>query len=194
MCAVWDAVRGGQRVRAADGRCVCGVCVARSSGVNNGPAGVCVPAGAVSPPGAVVVCTGTERGTVVWVSRIVVVAAAAVSLAGCVDVEHQGDGVTAVSSAAPVVLRADGRPAAHPSTPIGHQDRTTRTVRWPMDGETVHEEHPLFDCRVDGDQHCGPTATVPVPDGDPTSVRGEHWQYVPLSAAPWPPLWRQYAR
>jgi len=30
-------------------------------------------------------------------------------------------------------------------------------------GVRLPEEHPLFDCRIDGDAHCGPNAQVPVP-------------------------------
>ena len=55
---------------------------------------------------------------------------------------------------------------------------------WPQPGMVVHEESPFFDCRIDGDQHCGPGAAVPVPD----PVHG--MIYVSIFDAPWPPVWR----
>lgn len=59
-------------------------------------------------------------------------------------------------------------------------------VAWPTAGERIHEEDPRFDCRVDGDRHCGPSALVPVPD----PVTG--MRYVSIFDAPYPPVWRAY--
>lgn len=40
------------------------------------------------------------------------------------------------------------------------------------------EDHPLFDCRIDGNRQCGPKALVPVPDS------GGVLRYVPWTEAP----------
>lgn len=55
---------------------------------------------------------------------------------------------------------------------------------WPTPGMRVEEDSPFFDCRIDGDRHCGPGAAVPVPD----PVHG--MVYVSIFDAPWPPVWR----
>lgn len=47
------------------------------------------------------------------------------------------------------------------------------------------EDHPLFDCRVDGNDTCGPDALVPVP-------RSGAIVYVPWTTAP-APIWRMGA-